>query len=462
MLYICLDKEHKEVIHLKTKIAVLGSCISRDLFNSNFVPNYKDFFDLVFDAQRTTMISLMQDSVVIDNNLLDILPHNPKNNARTKFITEDLNKVFLKNLVEKDIDYLIIDNYFEFLMGILYFDNNTIITNNVWDLPETEFYKNMSDKVNLRIYENFEEYFCIWSKYCDLFFKFLTLYCPDIKVILIEARENNQVMKSDGTSYINPNFTKTMNVANPLLEKLDGYIINNFNVDVLKFDYGNTYCDENNVWGFAPMHFTKNFHNYLFNKLINIVSQDISIQKFSNNPKNRIFDEDSLKSELKRANFETQILLKNIKKSKVADLLIKYNSARIDVKNYGSLDNKIKLVDENFHLARIYFPEWFKSDEGEGMIIESEKNSINFRFECINDGILKIFLRGPDIYDKNQVRFPVYIDFTNLTINDELIFDENKLVWHDCPYIFEKEVKNSEIIDIHVEWLPFNKYSILE
>ena len=46
MLYICLDKEHKEVIHLKTKIAVLGSCISRDLFNSNFVPNYKDFFDL--------------------------------------------------------------------------------------------------------------------------------------------------------------------------------------------------------------------------------------------------------------------------------------------------------------------------------------------------------------------------------------------------------------------------------
>ena len=95
-LYICLDKEHKEGIQLKTKIAVLGSCISRDLFNSHFVPNYKDFFDLVFDAQRTTMISLMQDSVVIDNNLLNILPHNPKNNARTKFITEDLNKIFLK------------------------------------------------------------------------------------------------------------------------------------------------------------------------------------------------------------------------------------------------------------------------------------------------------------------------------------------------------------------------------
>lgn len=94
----------------------------------------------------------MQDPLVIDNSLLDVLPHNPKNNARTNFMMEDLNKIFLKNLIEKDVDYLIIDNYFEFLFGILYFDN-TLITGNIWDLPETEFYKNMSDKLFLRIYE---------------------------------------------------------------------------------------------------------------------------------------------------------------------------------------------------------------------------------------------------------------------------------------------------------------------
>lgn len=77
------------------------------------------------------------------------------------------------------------------------------------------------------------------------------------------------------------------------------------------------------------MYFTKNFHNHLFIKLINIVSQGSSIQKFSNNLKNRIFDDDSLK----RANFETQVLLKNIKKDKFEDSLSIYNRARIDVKN---------------------------------------------------------------------------------------------------------------------------------
>lgn len=173
----------------------------------------------------------MQDPLVIDNSLLDVLPHNPKNNVRTNFMMEDLNKIFLKNLIEKDVDYLIIDNYFEFLFGILYFDN-TLITGNIWDLPETEFYKNMSDKLFLRIYENCDEYFCIWSKYCDLFFKFLKLYCPNVKVILNQARETNKVIKSDGTNYINPDFTKTMNIANPLLEKFDSYIISNFDVSV--------------------------------------------------------------------------------------------------------------------------------------------------------------------------------------------------------------------------------------
>lgn len=447
---------------MKTKIAVLGSCVSRDLFNSYFVPNYKEFFEVRMDAQRTSMISLMQNPFDIDKKLLNIPPYNRKNNARTKYITHDLNKVFLKNLIENDdIDYLIIDNYFEFLFGILYFDD-TIITNNFWDLPETQFYKNISNKLCLNIHDYFDEYFCIWSKYCDLFFKFLTLYCPNIKVILNQARETDKVMKSDGTSYINSDFTKTMNIANPLLEKLDSYIMNNFNVNVLKFDYDNTFCDENHIWGFAPMHYNKNYHSSIFNKIRNIVDEDKFMQKSLNNYNNHIFDVNSFKKELNRIKYETRILLKNIKRSNIAYSLKMYNTARIDVKNYGSNDNKIRLVQERLSLSEIHFPKWFKSDEGEGMVIESVNGCIDFSFECINDGLLKIFLRGIDIHDENLSRFPVYIDFINLRVNNELIFKESNLVWHDDPYIFEKEVKNSEIIDIHVEWLPLNKFSIFK
>lgn len=33
---------------------------------------------------------------------------------------------------------------------------------------------------------------------------------------------------------------------------------------------------------------------------------------------------------------------------------------------------------------------------------------------------------------------------------------KNKLVTYDDPYIFEKKVEDSEIIKIHLEWMPFN------
>ena len=300
---------------MKTKVGVFGSCISRDAFNSHFVPNYKDFFEIKFDAQRISMISLMQDPLLIDEKLIEIHPATAKNKSRTHFLSCDFNKIFLHQLIENDIDILIIDNYFEVLMGILYFENNTIITNNGWDLPDTEFYKKIKDKFVLKIINFTDEYFCIWSKYCDLFFKFLKLNCPNVKVILNQARQVDKIKKSDGTIYINNDFSKELSIVNPLIEKLDSYIIDNYNVHVLKFDYENTFADENHIWGFAPMHYHKNFHHSLINELKKI-SQDNKLDSIGS--KKEKFDETLFKNELYRTKFETEILLKNIKNSKLA------------------------------------------------------------------------------------------------------------------------------------------------
>ena len=75
---------------------------------------------------------------------------------------------------------------------------------------------------------------------------------------------------------------------------------------------------------------------------------------------------------------------------------------------------------------------------------------LDFELKCVNDGILKIWLSGIDCRDKNN-GFPVYINYTNFTINDTEILKKNKLVTYDNPYIFEKKVEDSEIIKIHLE-----------
>lgn len=440
---------------MKRKIGVLGSCASRDAFNSNIVKNYKDFFEMTISAQRTSLISIMQKPIVFDEHQIEILPLTRRNLDKSNFISYDLNRNFLKELLEKDVDYLVIDNFFEIHMGILYF-NGFIITHNDWDLPHTEFYKKINKKLILTISKYPEEYFCIWSKYCDLFFEFLDLYCPNVKLILNKCRLVDEIKKSDETTYINQNFTQMRNRLNPFLDKLDSYIINNFDVYVFDFNYENVYADENHMWGIGPVHYTKNYYYSLIeyiNNISHIKNKENEPKSYPTSEKKERFD-----NKLKRANFETKLILQSIKDKQDYSKLTFYNRARIDIKNHGSKTNKIKIIESDVNDLNIHFPNWFKNKDGEGAIIENEIGTIDLKIKCINDGNLKIYLRGPDIRDKNQVRFPIYIDFTKLIINEELIFNDNLLVSYIKPYIFNKDVKDCEILDVHIEWTAFNNF----
>lgn len=464
---------------MKTKVGVLGSCISRDAFNSNFVPNYKDYFKIEISAQRVSMISLMQKPINIDENLIKITPNTPENNARTDFIKYDLKKSLLNELIEKNIEYLIIDNYLEIRMGILYFEDN-IITNNNWDLPRTEFYKNLEEKFILNIIDYPEEYFNIWSKYCDLFFNFINKNCPNLKVILNKGRAVDKVIKEDGSIYINPDFTKMANEINFFLDKLDSYIQNNFDVYVINFDFNNTFADENHIWGFGPVHYSKNYPINLINCVKDITKDnapknyDISenpvvssksnffienhVEELNNKTKlsiNKIIIK-KLKNELKYRDKLLDSLENELKTKKMLSI---YGTGRIDLKNFGSKDNAIEIIENTDVQSKIDSPPWFKSEQGEGTIIESKRGKIDLKIRCIHDGLLKIYLRGSDIRDRNNKRFPVYIDYTNFLVNGETFIDENILVSYENYYLFQKEVKNLEIINIHIEWNPFTNSS---
>ncbi|MCR5026158.1 MAG: hypothetical protein K6A34_01770 [Methanobrevibacter sp.] len=139
-------------------------------------------------------------------------------------------------------------------------------------------------------------------------------------------------------------------------------------------------------------------------------------------------------------------------------LLKKYYTARIDIKNYGK-NNNILILDNNDENSGVSKPDWFNDCEGSGIMIESSEGILDLKLKCINDGLLKIFLKGPNCNDKNGNRFPIYIDYTDLSVNDKPCFNENQLVWHDKPYVFSKMVCDGEILDIHIQWMPFNPSS---
>ena len=128
--------------------------------------------------------------------------------------------------------------------------------------------------------------------------------------------------------------------------------------------------------------------------------------------------------------------------------------ARIDILNTNVESNAIEILNTS-NSVDVVFPEWFKTDEGAGVVIKTKEKLFDLKVKCINDGVLNITFRGPDIRDELGNRIPSYVEFEKVMINNEYVINNNVTVWHNEPYIFKKYVNDGDIIDMHVEWCLF-------
>ena len=126
---------------------------------------------------------------------------------------------------------------------------------------------------------------------------------------------------------------------------------------------------------------------------------------------------------------------------------------RIDIKNSNEENNTIEIL-ENEKNALVYFPEWFKTKDGKGAVVETNEQEFDLKFKCVKDGLLNIFLRGPDVRDQFDKLDPAFIEYHAFKINNEEIIKDNVVVWHNDDYRYVRDVKEGDIIEIHVEWSP--------
>ena len=126
-----------------------------------------------------------------------------------------------------------------------------------------------------------------------------------------------------------------------------------------------------------------------------------------------------------------------------------WKTVRCDMKNVGDDSNSIKFLEYDKKLD-ITYPSWFAKG-GKGCKIETTRNNIHMIFQTINNGNLNLMLRGKDYRDLNKKRIPTYINYSKVSINNVVLFEENQLVWHNVPYTYEKLCKNEEFFELNIE-----------
>ena len=133
-----------------------------------------------------------------------------------------------------------------------------------------------------------------------------------------------------------------------------------------------------------------------------------------------------------------------------------YFNARIDV-NFKPQkpdgDFQIRFVSDN--RASVTKPAWIQRG-GIGYLINSHRGNITFVAKATTDGQFLLNLKGLDIRDpKNKSKnLPYWIDYTKLTVNEQIVFDTLTPAWYRKPYLYSKNMKAGEEITVYVEWLP--------
>ena len=135
--------------------------------------------------------------------------------------------------------------------------------------------------------------------------------------------------------------------------------------------------------------------------------------------------------------------------------LLHYITARIDIKNSGKSDNQIKFLNISDEDSKLYFPNWFKHEDGIGAVIESAKGTLDLKIRCINEGTLSIRLRGIYARGPNNTIIPIFINFNKVIVNGVQLIKDNILVSHDNFHECHFNVGNGDIVFIHLEWSPF-------
>lgn len=136
--------------------------------------------------------------------------------------------------------------------------------------------------------------------------------------------------------------------------------------------------------------------------------------------------------------------------------LQKYVTGRIDIQNYGSNNNNIEIIecsDTDITKKIVSVP---VNNQGTGFILQSTKGQLSLKIKCIGNGTLNLRLRGVDYKYKEEIykkRIPVYVDFTEFTVdNNKLINNQGKLISHDSPFHYKKDVSDGEIVSIDLHW----------
>jgi hypothetical protein len=181
-------------------VAVMGSCLTRDNFNRQFNPEYKNWFAIGPCTNQSSLIALMAPPV--DTAWEPAQPMAPYGLWN---VESDLTREILGMLKAKQPAYVVLDFFGDVHFGALETADGRIVTNNRWKLHKTDLHPRLMALPGTRSLwwqgdADKEEFLTRWKQSLDSFRAFMAQECPATTVIVHRGFNIHHQVGSNGVN----------------------------------------------------------------------------------------------------------------------------------------------------------------------------------------------------------------------------------------------------------------------
>lgn len=243
------------------RLAVCGSCVTRDLFNEVFVSDYKRYFDCVADSYQVSLISLMSRPSSIEKNFIDDIDLVAQAAMRYEF-----SRQFLADFHAFKPEMIVIDFCPDVRSGCIVLSDGSIVTRNRWRVVKTRIYRENTEH---ELVPGTLEYFHLWTKAVDQFVAFIRSSAPSCKIVLhrvqnaLSYRQNNGIL----TNFAGAQELAEMNIW---WNTLNDWFVEHYADAVLDVWTNEVASFEGHHWGSWPVHYEMGYHQKASNRLLEL------------------------------------------------------------------------------------------------------------------------------------------------------------------------------------------------
>ena len=251
------------VVESPLRVAVFGSCMSRDNFNSRFNPGYKAWFQVVATQVQASVISLMSRPTPVPEDALSRV--RPYEASRLRV---DFSKRFLAELAELEPDYLVVDFSGDIRFGAIRLEDDRWVTGYRRILKEIGWPPARlaaGSPAVLRVERAREAYLAPWSAAVDRFAGHVRRTTPRTKVVLHRGHHTRLLHLPEAGGLVPLAAHRRVPAQDPdridaLWSRMDDHVVRAHGWEAIDLRGGHYPTSDAHPWGAGGLHYAPDYY----------------------------------------------------------------------------------------------------------------------------------------------------------------------------------------------------------